>query len=138
MTSSSAQRLTVWPGDFVIEHRPGDLSPSADLASGWLCQVRAPEGLTVVREASDTDPDGERWTAVYGDSAHALDLPGMLAAVIGPLAGAKIPVFVASTFHADVVLVPRHRRQEALSVLREAGHEVTGSRLPKGRTRRPG
>jgi hypothetical protein len=92
----------------------------------------------VVREASDTDPDGERWTAVYGDSAHALDLPGMLAAVIGPLARAKIPVFVASTFHADVVLVPRHRRQEALSVLREAGHEVTGSRLPKGRTRGPG
>ena len=127
MTSSSVQRLAVWPGDFVIEHRPGDLDPPADLAAGWLSLVRAPAGLTVIREASDADPDGERWTAVYGDSAHALDLPGMLAAVIGPLAGAKIPVFVASTFHADVVLVPRHRRQEALSVLREAGHEVTGT-----------
>jgi uncharacterized protein len=129
MTSSAAQRLTVWPGEFVIEHRPGDLNPSAELAAGWLCLVRAPEGLTVVREASDADPDGERWTAVYGDNAHALDLPGMLAAVIGPLAAAKIPVFVASTFHADVVLAPRHRRQEALSVLREAGHNVEPSGL---------
>ena len=126
MTSSPAQRLVVWPADFVIEHRPGTPDSPDDLAAEWLSMVRAPEGLTVIRKASDVHPGDQRWTAVYGDSAHALDLPGMLAAVISPLAEAEIPVFVTSTYHADVVLVPRQRRDEALRVLRAAGHEVAG------------
>lgn len=50
----------------------------------------------------------------------------MLAAVISPLAEAEIPVFVTSTYHADVVLVPKQRRDEALRALRAAGHEVAG------------
>jgi hypothetical protein len=128
VTSSPAQRLVVWPADFVIEHLPEEFQPSADLAAGWLSVVRAPEGLTVIREAPNADPGAERWTAVYGDTAHPLDLPGMLAAVITPLAGEKIPVFVASTYHADVVLVPKRRRDEAFGVLREAGHEVIDAR----------
>lgn len=69
--------------------------------------VRAPEGLTVIREVGSQEPGHvERWTGYYGDDAHDLDVPGMLAAVIGPLALDGIPVFVTSTFHADLVLVP--------------------------------
>jgi hypothetical protein len=53
-------------------------------------------------------------------------------ALVGPLAQAKVPVFVASTMQADLVLVPFERPGEAVDVLRAAGHEVDdGSvRLP--------
>jgi hypothetical protein len=48
----------------------------------------------------------------------------MLGAVVGPLAAAGVPVFVNSTFHSDLVLVPRARRVDAFVALRAAGHEV--------------
>ncbi|GAB2804452.1 ACT domain-containing protein [Actinoallomurus bryophytorum] len=96
--------------------------PSDD---SWVALVRAPEGLTVVRATDASDPPG-LWAGLYGgETAHGLDIPGMLAALIGPLAGADVPVFVASTFHADLVLVPLDRRADAVAALRDAGHTVT-------------
>ncbi|MGH3387374.1 MAG: ACT domain-containing protein [Actinomadura sp.] len=95
----------------------------------WIALVRAPEGLTVIREAWGQDA-GQRWVGFYGDdahgNAHGFDLPGMLAAVVAPLAAAEVPVFVASTFHADLVLVPMERHRDAVTALEDAGHEIVG------------
>jgi uncharacterized protein len=75
--------------------------------------------------AGPDEPSGGRWAAFYsGQSAHGLDLPGMLAAVVNPLAQAALPVFVTSTYHADMVFVPAERRHEAAEILRRAGHVV--------------
>ncbi|NUP53082.1 MAG: ACT domain-containing protein, partial [Catenulispora sp.] len=99
-----AQHLRLVPGCFTVEHLPAAVAPP----NGWIAQVRAPEGLTVVREVVDrASAQTDLWRALYGgESAHGLDLPGMLAALLEPLAEAAVPVFVASTFHADLVLVP--------------------------------
>jgi hypothetical protein len=122
MTTAPSQRLHLLPGEFVIDHLPGERSAPDD---SWFSLVRAPEGLTVIRAHDGGRAVGDLWIGLYGgDSAHALDLPGMLAALVGPLAAAEVPVFVASTFHADVLLVPWSRRDEAIRVLRGAGHEV--------------
>jgi uncharacterized protein len=130
MTVSPArQRLRVLPGEFVIEHVPGGRNPASD---SWFFLVRAPEGLTVVRPATGGDPAQSRWAGLYGDATHALDLPGMLAALTGPLAAAAIPVFAASAYHADVLLVPCGRWDEALGVLRRAGHEVVPAQPGRG------
>jgi uncharacterized protein len=123
VASSIAQRLRILPGDFVIEHLAGDVEvPQGE----WLALVRAPEGLTVIRPARPEDEPGrERWSALYGgDTAHALDAPGMLAALLTPLAADEIPVFVVSTFHADLVLVPAAMVSTAIAVLLAAGHVV--------------
>ncbi|MBL1076585.1 ACT domain-containing protein [Nocardia sp. 2] len=117
---AGSQRVRIVPSQFVVEHLPNSTFPEDD---EWVALVRAPEGLTVVREAPPWG-DGERWKGFYGDGSHGLDTPGMLAALVGPLAEAAIPVFVASTYHADLVLVPDHRVEEASGVLREAGHRV--------------
>jgi len=111
--------LHVVPDRFLLAHVPGATFPEDD---EWVALVRAPEGLTVVRHASPWD-EAERWAGFYG-SAHGLDVPGMLASVVGPLADAGVPVFVASTFHADLVLVPETRLVEAGDALRDAGHAV--------------
>jgi hypothetical protein len=116
------QRLRLVPGRFAVEHLPAAVAPP----NGWIAQVRAPEGLTVVREVVERESAGaELWRALYGgDTAHGLDLPGMLAALLEPLAAAAVPVFVASTFHADLVLVPESDAERAVAALRAAGHTV--------------
>ncbi|WP_194819609.1 ACT domain-containing protein [Nocardia sp. XZ_19_385] len=117
-----SQRLNVVPSRFVIEHFPEATFPEDD---EWIALVRAPEGLTVVRDAPPW-VDAEKWVGFYGGgSAHGLDVPGMLAALVGPLAEAKISVFVASTFHADLVLVPETKLEAATAVLEAAGHRVS-------------
>jgi hypothetical protein len=120
MTSPSSQRLHIVPSQFVVEHLPNATFPEDD---EWIALVRAPEGLTVVREVPQF-VDAERWVGFYGDAPHHLAATGMLAAIVGPLADAKLPVFVASTFNADLVLVPEHRLADATAVLTEAGHRV--------------
>jgi uncharacterized protein len=122
VTSSISQRLRILSGDFVVEHLPGVQVPDGE----WLALVRAPEGLTVVRHARPGDDEGtEHWAALYGgDTAHALDAPGMLAGLLTPLAAEKIPVFVASTFHADLVLVPVAVVPAAIAALQSAGHVI--------------
>jgi hypothetical protein len=123
VTSASTQRLRVLPGDFVVEHLAGGVQiPDGE----WLALARAPEGLTVVRPARAGDDQGtERRSVLYGgDTAHGLDAPGMLAALLTPLAAAGVPVFIASTFHADLVLVPAALLPAAIAALQSAGHVV--------------
>jgi hypothetical protein len=48
----------------------------------------------------------------------------MLAALLTPLAADGVPVFVASTFHADLVLVPAAKVSTALAALQSAGHAI--------------
>ncbi|WP_026401081.1 ACT domain-containing protein [Actinomadura rifamycini] len=121
--SADRQHLHLVPNRFTVGHLPHATFPEDD---EWIALVRAPEGLTVVREASPYG-DAQRWVGFYGDPGDGLDVPGVLAAITGPLAGAGVPVFVASTYHADLVLVPEHSQKSAADALRAAGHRVDGA-----------
>lgn len=84
------------------------------------------------RDLSDGGGDAARsdtedsWRAFYGDAAHGLDLPGVLLAVVRPLSENGVPIFVASTYDADLVLVPATQLERARRLLVAAGHEVRG------------
>ena len=118
---SIPQHLAVVPSQFVIEHLPNATFPEDD---EWIALVRAPEGLTVIREAPPY-VEADRWIGFYGGAtAHGLDVPGMLAALVSPLADAGISVFVASTYHADLVLVPERSLDDAITALQTAGHKI--------------
>ncbi|GHG16719.1 ACT domain-containing protein [Streptomyces zaomyceticus] len=124
MITATPQHLRVLNGSFVVEHAEDE---AIALAGPWISLVRAPEGLTVVRElrSGETVEDGEAWAALYsGDTAHGLDVPGMLALLLSPLAQGGVPVFVASTYNADLILVPRDRVEDAARVLRAIGHRI--------------
>lgn len=112
--------LHIVPGQFTVEHLPHATFPEDD---EWIALVRAPEGLTIVRDASPF-AEAERWVGFYGGAGRGRDVPGMPAAIVGPLADAEVPVFVASTYHADLVLVPEHRLKDATAALRDAGHRI--------------
>ncbi|MEU9866210.1 ACT domain-containing protein [Actinomadura sp. NPDC048021] len=113
-------RLHIVPGQFMVEHLPHATFPEDD---EWVALIRAPEGLTVIRDASPF-AETERWVGFYGDPDGGLATPGVLAGVVGPLAESGVPVFVVSTYHSDLVLVPEHRSEAAAGALRDAGHRV--------------
>jgi uncharacterized protein len=121
---SVSQRLAVVRTPFLVEHLPHATLPEDD---EWIALVRAPEGLTVIREAPHYVVH-DRWFGFYGsETTHQLDKTGMLAALVGPLAEAGVPVFAASTYHADLVLVPERRLDDAVTALKAAGHDVSGN-----------
>lgn len=116
-----ARRLRVLDGSLLLEQHDEADAP----ARGWVALVRAPEGLTVIRPAVASEPAGERWVALYdAEPDHGLDEPGLLAAVLTPLARAAVPVFVASTHRADLVLIPEERAESALSAPRSSGFVI--------------
>ena len=119
MSTFVPQTLQLRPDNFAIErHDSEDIVGTAD----WVALVRAPQGLTVIRRVTDAD-DG--WRAFQGQSSHELDVPGMLLSILAPLGEAGLPVFAASTYDADLVLVPASHAEKAVAVLKTAGHEVT-------------
>lgn len=48
----------------------------------------------------------------------------MLALLLTPLAHGGVPVFVASTYNADLILVPQDRLEDVARILRAAGHGI--------------
>ena len=121
MPVDRTQTLRVLDGRFSIEHVPDDAAPLPE--QEWLALVHGPDGRTVIRR-DDAADDG--WVALWsGDEPHDPQATGMLSAIVTPLADGGIPVMAASTFHADLVLVPAARIADAVGALRRAGHRVS-------------
>lgn len=113
------QQLRWLDDEFVV-------SDSRTSGDSVLWEVNASDGPTFVLVAQPGETD--QWSALYGvESAHALDVPGMLVSILIPLAAIDCPVFVASTRAADIVLVPSDRRTDAEDALRFEGHSVVGA-----------
>ena len=73
-------------------------------------------------------PEGVRcergWRCLGVAGTLDFSLVGVLAAMLGPLAGAGVSVFVLSTFDTDYLLVKEADFQRAVGVLGRAGHAV--------------
>lgn len=120
MSVAGHQTLRVLDSSYVLD-RPAE-GTDANQRAGVLAVVFGPDGTTVMRRASAGE-DG--WSALWnGDQAHDVQATGMLSAIVAPLAAARVPVWVASSFDGDLVLVPADRLDEASGVLQAAGHQV--------------
>ena len=120
MSAARPQNLRVLDGRFVLTRvtDPRTVAIDADL----LALVIAPDGGAAMRR---DDTAEEAWAALWnGDDAHDPQATGMLSAVVAPLAAGGLPVWTAASYDGDVVLVPADRLDEAVAMLRRAGHHV--------------
>ncbi|MGD8366450.1 MAG: ACT domain-containing protein [Desulfobacterales bacterium] len=66
------------------------------------------------------------WRALKVKGPLDFSKVGVLAALAGPLARAKISIFVISTYDTDILMVRSADLHKAVDVLVEAGHRVDG------------
>jgi hypothetical protein len=64
------------------------------------------------------------WRALEVAGPLDLEMTGVLASLLGPLADAGVAVFALATYDTDYVLVRADRLADAVRALRDAGHRV--------------
>ena len=107
------------------------LQPGAELPE-WVDQgpfrsvTRTDHEVSVVCRDHDV-PDGESvdrgWTVLETMGPLDFSLTGVIASLVEPLAEAKVPIFLISTFETDYVLVRSSDLGRAADALEGAGHE---------------
>ena len=121
--------FSVLPQSFVIAQlkRDADL-PNAVLASpGFMSITRTDDELSIVcAEGAATglarvDSD---WRVIKVQGPFAFDQTGVLASLLDPLAAAAIGIFAVSTFDTDYILVKSINLENAVEVLKDAGHRL--------------
>ncbi|MCQ4281453.1 ACT domain-containing protein [Pseudomonas stutzeri] len=121
--------FSVLPQSFVIAQleRDADL-PNEVLASpGFMSITRTNEELSIVcaegvaTGLARVDSD---WRAIKVQGPFAFDQTGVLASLLDPLATAAIGIFAVSTFDTDYILVKSMNLENAVQVLKDAGHRL--------------
>lgn len=125
---SRSLTLEVLPGELAI----GRLEPNAPLptrafTSGFCSVTRTADELSIVAPP-ELMPECARvergFRALRLCGPIPLSEAGVVASLVGPLARARIPVFVLATFDTDYLLVHKTDLDRALAALRAQGHSV--------------
>jgi hypothetical protein len=64
------------------------------------------------------------WRCLKLQGPLPLNMTGVLAAVLEPLAAAQVAIFAIATFDTDYVLVREEQLEQAIAALRKAGHSI--------------
>ena len=111
--------------------------PAEAEVPGWASRgpfvsvTRTPDELSIVCPETSVPEEIEMeagWRALQVEGPLDFSLTGVVASLAVPLAEAKIPIFVVSTFETDWLLAKAERLEAAVAVLRGAGHGVRGDR----------
>jgi len=128
--------LVLLPDDYAVcRLNPGEAVPDGLNAGDGVVSVTwsATEISIICR--SDQAPAGgvvnTPWRCFRVNGPVNLALTGILAALVNPLAEARVNIFAFSTHDTDYVLVPSVRLDEAIAALDSAGHRI--SEWAKGR-----
>ncbi|WP_330946762.1 ACT domain-containing protein [Thermomonas sp. LB-4] len=125
------RRFSLLPQTYAVARLPADAPVPAGVleAPGFVSVSRTADELSIVcpQEAAPPAPgvDGG-WRALKLHGPFAFDEVGILAALLAPLAEARIGIFAVSTFDTDYLLVKAADLPRALATLRVAGHALEG------------
>ena len=107
------------------------LSPDAEQPSwargSFTCVARTPDELSIICDEGGVPSDvaAERgWRVVRVEGPIPFEMTGVAAALVGPLAEARISVFPVATYDTDYLLLKDETFSRAVDVLRAAGHDV--------------
>ena len=120
--------LHILPGRYAVVRLAVDAAfPTWMNGPGFQAAVRADDELTIVC-CQTRVPDGveaERdWVCLRTIGPFAFDATGIVQSLVSPLSDNGVGVFVLCTFDGEHLLVPGSQAQEALRILKRAGHGV--------------
>lgn len=123
--------LRVLSGEIVIWRADASVPIDVAVMGGVLVSVtRTAAELSGVCDASSVPRLATRvergWAVLEVVGPLDFSLTGVLASITRPLADAGVTIFAVSTFDTDYVLVRREALVDAVTALREAGHDVDG------------
>jgi hypothetical protein len=120
--------LQLIPGEFAVCRLPATAPIPAWAGSAVFSSVtRTADELSIMCPAALVPADIKHesgWRLLKLQGPFAFTETGILAAVLVPLAAAKIGIMATATFDTDYVLVKSARLDEARHALEAAGHVV--------------
>jgi uncharacterized protein len=99
-----------------------------DASIGLVSVTWTPTEISLICPSQQAPPGAlvnTPWRCFRVSGPLDLALTGILAALVNPLAEARVNIFAFSTYDTDYLLVPAVRLDEALAALSVAGHRVT-------------
>ena len=122
-----ALRLAVLPGEFSVWRLAADAQLPSLESGSFLSMTRTQDELSVVSLSADV-PAGAKaeigWRCLKVEGPLSFETTGVLAELSAPLARAKIPIFVVSTYDTDYLLVKAADLDRACTTLRDEGHSA--------------
>jgi hypothetical protein len=101
--------------------------PDWALFGSFSSITRTAGELSIVCRQSNV-PEGIRcekgWRCLQVEGPLGFPLTGILTSLLTPLAQARIPVFVISTYDTDYVMIQERNLEGAVLLLSQAGHRV--------------
>ena len=119
--------LSVLPDELAICRFDLDDRWSLPQQGSFMSVTRTEDEISVVCPVESVRENARSelgWRALKVHGPIPFEMTGVLAAIVNPLAEAKIPVFAIATFDTDYVLVKQETLEGAAQALRKAGHLV--------------
>jgi hypothetical protein len=112
---------------FTINKLPQFAEIPSILSKGEMCFIfRTDEELTIVCPdfmAPNNVQQELGWRCLRVEGPMKLEEIGVLASITEPLAEAKVPIYVISTYNTDYVFVMEEHLVTAVQALQKVGHE---------------
>jgi hypothetical protein len=120
-------RITILPHRLAVCRLASDAPLPSWIAGAFTSVTRTSDELSIVCE-DDAVPQGvqaERgWRVLKVEGPIPFEVTGVAAALVAPLAGERISVFLLATYDTDYLLLKEDSFARATDVLRAAGHDV--------------
>jgi hypothetical protein len=119
--------ISILPPLLAVCRLPPDAALPPWVRGPFHSVTRTSDELSIVCEDEAVPPDvrAERgWRALKVNGPIPFELTGVAAALVAPLAEARISVFLLATFDTDYLLLKDDVFERAVTILRGAGHEI--------------
>ncbi|HYK03211.1 MAG TPA: ACT domain-containing protein [Thermoanaerobaculia bacterium] len=125
-------RISLLPGLLAVCRLAPDAEAPPWVRGTFTSVTRTEDELSVVcdDDAVPEDVRAERgWRLLKVLGPIPFEMTGVAAALVAPLAEARISVFLLATFDTDYLLLKEAVLEPALAVLRGAGHHITAQEI---------
>jgi hypothetical protein len=121
-------RISILPGLLAVCRLAPDAHVPSWVRGAFTSVTRTEDELSIVcdDEAVPEDVQAERgWRALKVLGPIPFEMTGVAAALVAPLAEARISVFLMATFDTDYLLLKEDVFERAVGILRGVGHHVS-------------